>query len=109
MSTKHTPGMSDCLHPQIITYVVADDGPDHGKPAGIWACEACRRKFAPMDLAAEDEADSVRSINKQLLEALQKLADEYGPQTGRMRVDSPRRTLWFAARAAIAKATGEGA
>ncbi len=61
--------------------------------------------------SGEESAANCRLIAAapELLEALQKLADEYGPQTGRMRIDSPRRPLWSAARAAIAKATGEQA
>lgn len=42
-----------------------------------------------------------------LLTALEALANEYGPHTGRMASTSPRRALWLQARTAIARATGE--
>lgn len=42
-----------------------------------------------------------------MLEALEALANEYGPHTGRMAVNAPRRAMWFNARAAIRAAKGE--
>jgi len=47
----HEPRSAECLHPRIITYVIADEGPDHGKPAGLWACAECGRKFEPVQVA----------------------------------------------------------
>lgn len=41
-----------------------------------------------------------------LLAALKSLADEYGPNAGSMAIGSPRRELWRAAGAAIARAEG---
>lgn len=41
-----------------------------------------------------------------LLAALKALADEYGPNAGRMAIGSPRRELWRAAGAAITRAEG---
>lgn len=40
-----------CRHPRIVTYCIAAEGPDYGQPAGLWACEVCRHKFVPLELA----------------------------------------------------------
>ena len=45
MTTMKNEDPAKCLHPQIIAYAVADEGPDHGKPSGLWACAECGRKF----------------------------------------------------------------
>ena len=65
MTTMNNEDPAKCLHPQIIAFAVADEGPDHGKPSGLWACAECGRKFEPADqmreaIAAERERDYLR-------------------------------------------------
>ncbi len=96
--------MSECLHPRITTFAIADEGPEHGKPAGLWACEACGIKFGPLGTGLVELA-RLSAINAQLVEALNGLLAATDPNG-----DTPVegwKSAWRKARAALAAATKE--
>ena len=49
--------MDECKHNDIRSWNF-----DDGKPAGIWSCVACGRKFVPLDLAQERDAKRYRLL-----------------------------------------------
>jgi len=47
--------MNDCKHPRVQTFRFTD-----GSPAPLWSCVDCARKFGPIDLAMEKDAERGR-------------------------------------------------
>lgn len=52
--------MSDCKHAKLQTWHCGDDG----IPAGMWSCVACGRKFVPVDIAQENDAERYRWLRE---------------------------------------------
>ena len=80
MTTMNNEDPAKCLHPQIIAFAVADEGPDHGKPSGLWACAECGRKFEPADhmreaIAAERERDYLRWRMREIIPLFEEARD----------------------------------
>ena len=53
--------MSDCTHRQIRAWPFADDG----SVAPLWSCADCGAKFAPVDIAQEDDARRYRWLRSE--------------------------------------------
>ena len=49
-----------CTHRQVTTYVFVDSN----EPSGLWACADCGRKFAPVNVAAEQESKRYRWLRE---------------------------------------------
>lgn len=49
-----------CEHARIGAYRIANTG----KSAGMWACKDCKRKFVPLDLEQEKDAERYRKVRK---------------------------------------------
>lgn len=71
--------------------------------------EAIANADAFLNNAALPTYSTLVEQHAELLEVLQALVSEYGKQMASMRVDSPRRSVWRDARAAISRATGKAA
>ena len=51
--------MEYCKHPMVQNFTF-----DDGKPAPLWGCTTCLRKFVPLDIAAENDAERYQAIRQ---------------------------------------------
>jgi hypothetical protein len=67
-----------CEHAEIVTYLFADTR----KTSGLWACKACKKKFAPLDLEQEKDAARYRWLKAQNNLSLRSEGSQWTRQDG---------------------------